>query len=130
MLVSKNNVKLIQEIKLIKESLTEHTEKLERSFTENNLLKEELKLMEDIIEKWKSNDNMNQQSNIISIEEYNRLQHKVRDHKNYIGKLEVQIYNLKAEIEDMQSLIDNKIKAKTDSSVSIVKKEYESAINQ
>jgi hypothetical protein len=30
----------------------------------------------------------------------------------------------------MQSLIDNKIKAKTDSSVSIVKKEYESAINQ
>jgi hypothetical protein len=91
MLVSKNNVKLIQEIKLIKESLIEHTEKLERSFTENNLLKEELKLMEDNFEQWKSNDNMNQQSNIISIEEYNRLQHEVRDHKNYIGKLEVQI---------------------------------------
>lgn len=47
MIVSKNNIKLIQEIKIMKDNLEEYKDRQAKVLNENNIIKEELKLMED-----------------------------------------------------------------------------------
>lgn len=123
MVVSKNNIKLIQEIKIIKANLEESKLTYAKVLNENKIISEELKLMEESFDMYKDNEYFNQQSNIVSIEEYNRLQQQLREFKNKTGKLEAQIYNYKSEISDLKSNIENP-KTNTDSTSSLVKKEY------
>lgn len=67
------------------------------------------------------------QSNLVSIEEYNRLQKELRQLKNNTGKLEAQIYNQKSEINDLklniQSQKNDTITDVTEPTSSFTKKE-------
>jgi len=47
MIVSKNNIKLIQELKIMKTNLEDSKTLQTKVLNENNILREELKLMED-----------------------------------------------------------------------------------
>lgn len=53
----------------------------------------------------------------------------MRELKNNTGKLDAQIYNYKSEISDLKSKIEG-FKANTDSTSSLVKKEYDHLTNE